>query len=64
MEMCTTGSQSDGTGGLRMSEYVKIKRRLYDELIEVKAKYIVLCQMLENLKSVYEQNKPEEQDGE
>ena len=47
-----------------MSEYVKIKRRLYDELIEVKAKYIVLCQMLENLKSVYEQNKPEEQDGE
>lgn len=47
-----------------MSEYVKIKRRLYDELIETKAKYIVLCQMLESLKSVYEQNKPEEQGDE
>ena len=47
-----------------MSEYVKIKRRLYDELIETKAKYIVLCKMLEGLKSVYEQNKPEEQEGE
>jgi hypothetical protein len=47
-----------------MSEYVKIKRRLYDELIETKAKYIVLCQMIESLKSVYEQNKPEEQEGE
>jgi hypothetical protein len=47
-----------------MSEYVKIKRRLYDELIETKAKYIVLCKMLESLKSVYEQNKPEERDGE
>ena len=45
-----------------MSEYVKIKRRLYDELIETKSKYIVLCQMLESLKSVYEQNKPEEQE--
>ena len=43
-----------------MSEYVKIKRRLYDELIDTKAKYIVLCQMLESLKSVYEQNKPKE----
>lgn len=42
-----------------MSEYVKIKRRLYDELIETKAKYIVLCQMLESLKTVYEENKPE-----
>jgi hypothetical protein len=47
-----------------MSEYVKIKRRLYDELIEVKAKYIVLCQMLESLKSVYEQNKPEGKEDE
>lgn len=47
-----------------MSEYVKIKRRLYDELIETKAKYIVLCQMLESLKCVYEQNKPEDQEGE
>ncbi len=43
-----------------MSEYVKIKRRLYDELIETKAKYVTLCQMLEALKKVYEQNKPEE----
>lgn len=42
-----------------MSEYVKIKRRLYDELIETKAKYITLCQMLESMKKVYEQNKPE-----
>ena len=42
-----------------MSEYVKIKRRLYDELVETKAKYIVLCQMLESLKTVYEENKPE-----
>lgn len=47
-----------------MSEYVKIKRRIYDELIETKAKYVVLCQMLESLKSVYEQNKPEEQEDE
>ena len=47
-----------------MSEYVKIKRRLYDELIETKSKYIVLCQMLESLKNVYEQNKPEEQEDE
>lgn len=47
-----------------MSEYVKIKRRIYDELIETKAKYVVLCQMLKSLKSVYEQNKPEEQEGE
>ena len=46
-----------------MSEYVKIKRRLYDELIETKAKYIVLCQMLEALQQVYEENKPEEQEG-
>ena len=45
-----------------MSEYVKIKRRLYDELIETKGKYIVLCQMLESLKNVYEQNKPDEED--
>lgn len=44
-----------------MSEYVKIKRRIYDELIEIKAKYIVLCQMLESLKNVYEQNKPDEE---
>lgn len=42
-----------------MSEYVKIKRRLYDELVDTKAKYVVLCQMLESMKKVYEQNKPE-----
>ena len=45
-----------------MSEYVKIKRRLYDEFIEIKAKYIVLCQMLEALQQVYEENKPRECD--
>lgn len=43
-----------------MSEYVKIKRRLYDELIETKAKYVTLCEMIEGLKRVYEKNKPEE----
>lgn len=40
-----------------MSEYVKIKRRLYDELIETQAKYIVLCNMLESMTKVYEENK-------
>ena len=40
-----------------MSEYVKIKRRLYDELIETQAKYIVLCNMLESMTKVYEKNK-------
>ena len=44
-----------------MSEYVKIKRRLYDELIETKAKYVTLCQMIEALKKVYEQNKFDEE---
>lgn len=34
-----------------MSEYVKIKRRLYDELVETKAKYITLCQMLESMQA-------------
>ena len=43
-----------------MSEYVKIKRRLYDELIETQAKYIVLCQLIERLKAVYEQNTKED----
>jgi hypothetical protein len=42
---------------MKMSEYVKIKRRLYDELIETKAKYIVLCNMLESMTKVYEENK-------
>jgi len=47
-----------------MSEYVKIKRRLYDELVETKAKYAVLCQMIEALKKVYEENGPKgEEDG-
>lgn len=41
-----------------MSEYVKIKRRLYDELVETKAKYVVLCEMIEALKKVYEENRP------
>lgn len=43
-----------------MSEYVKIKRRLYDELVETKAKYITLCQMLESMQAVWESNKPKE----
>ena len=43
-----------------MSEYVKIKRRLYDELIETRAKYIVLRQMIESLKAVYEQSKEDD----
>ncbi len=43
-----------------MSEYVKIKRKLYDELIEVKAKYITLCKMLETMQEIYEENKPNE----
>lgn len=38
-----------------MSEYVKIKRRLYDELIETKAKYEVVKQMLEAVNKVYEE---------
>ena len=41
-----------------MSEYVKIKRRLYDELVETKTKYVVLCEMIEALKKVYEENRP------
>ena len=41
-----------------MSEYVKIKRRLYDELVETKARYAVLCEMIEALKKVYEENRP------
>lgn len=47
-----------------MSEYVKIKRRLYDELIDTKAKYIVLCEMLESMSKVYESNKPKEEKNE
>ena len=43
-----------------MSEYVKIKRRLYDELVETKAKYVVLCEMIETMQKVYEANKPKE----
>ena len=41
-----------------MSEYVKIKRSLYDELVEIKAKYITLCKTIEVMKQVYEENKP------
>lgn len=44
-----------------MSEYVKIKRQIYDELIEIKAKYICLCKMLEVLEDVYQENKPKEE---
>lgn len=47
-----------------MSEYVKIKRRLYDELIDTKAKYVVLCGMLESMSKVYESNKPKEDQDE
>lgn len=32
-----------------MAEYVKIKRKLYDELVETKAKYEVLKKLLETL---------------
>lgn len=41
-----------------MSEYVKIKRRLYDELIEDRAKYKALCVMMESMQKIYEENKP------
>lgn len=44
-----------------MSEYVKIKRSVYDELVEIKAKYVVLCKMLETLEKVYQENKPKEE---
>jgi hypothetical protein len=40
-----------------MSEYVKIKRRIYDELIDIKAKYVVLCEMLEAMEKVYQANR-------
>ncbi len=40
-----------------MSEYVKIKRRIYDELIDIKAKYVVLCKMIESMEKVYKENK-------
>jgi len=44
--------------GEKMSEYVKIKRRLYDELIETKGKYVTLCEMLKALEKVYHENEP------
>lgn len=40
-----------------MSEYVKIKRRIYDELIDIKAKYVVLCKMIESMEKVYQENR-------
>ena len=43
-----------------MSEYVKIKRSLYDELVDIKARYLVLCKTLEVMESVYQDNKPKE----
>lgn len=47
-----------------MSEYVKIKRKLYDELVDTKAKYVTLCKMIEAMRVVYEENKPTENDNE
>lgn len=44
-----------------MSEYIKIKRRLYDELVEIKSKYVALCGALELCKKIYEENKPKEE---
>ena len=41
-----------------MSEYVKIKRRLYDELLDIKARYTTLCVTIEAMQKVYEENKP------
>lgn len=46
-----------------MSEYVKIKRRLYDELVETKAKYEVLKQLLETVNKVYEEQLSEKEKG-
>ena len=43
--------------GKTMSEYVKIKRRIYDELIDIKAKYVVLCKMIESMEKVYQENR-------
>lgn len=43
-----------------MSEYIKIKRRLYDELVDIKTKYVALCGALELCKRIYEDNKPKE----
>ena len=48
---------AQGEKGKTMSEYVKIKRRIYDELIDIKAKYVVLCEMLEAMEKVYRQTK-------
>lgn len=46
-----------------MSEYVKIKRRLYDELVDTKAKYETLRTMVEGMINIYERsNKQEEKD--
>lgn len=47
-----------------MSEYVKIKRRVYDELLETQAKYKALCVMIESAKKIYEENKPKESEDE
>ena len=43
-----------------MSEYVKIKRSIYDELIDIKAKYTTLCATIDVMQKVYEENKPKE----
>jgi hypothetical protein len=47
-----------------MSEYVKIKRRVYDELLETQAKYKTLCVIIESAKKIYEENKPKESEDE
>lgn len=39
-----------------MSEYVKIKRKLYDELVETKSKYEVMKSMFETMVKVYQKD--------
>lgn len=43
-----------------MSEYVKIKRSIYDELVDIKARYTALCATIDVMQKVYEENKPKE----
>ena len=31
--------------------------KIYDELIDIKAKYVVLCKMLESMEKVYQANR-------
>lgn len=46
-----------------MSEYVKIKRKLYDELVETKAKYVTIKKLLETVNKVYEEQLKEQKEG-